>query len=194
MTPREVAFNNLQQHFSDAKHLNMRQLFEQDQDRFKRFSLQFQDLLLDYSKNLISVETMTLLLELAKASDVESWRDRMFHGEKINDTEHRAVLHIALRNRSDKAINIDGEDVMPAVRAVIDHMGEFAGRVRSGDWKGYTGKRITDVVNVGIGGSDLGPKMVYQALKPYRHTEMRAHFISNIDGAHTEEILGLLDP
>ena len=128
MHPREVAFNNLQQHFSDAKHLNMRKLFEQDKDRFKRFSLRFEDILLDYSKNLISAETMALLLELAKASDVESWRDRMFHGEKINDTEHRAVLHIALRNRSDKAINIDGEDVMPAVRAVIDHMSEFAGK------------------------------------------------------------------
>jgi len=194
MTPREAAFNNLQQHFGEARHLNMRRLFEQDEDRFERFSLQFQDILLDYSKNLISSETLSLLLELAKASDVEDWRDRMFDGEKINDTEHRAVLHVALRNRSDTAINIDGEDVMPAVRSVIDHMSDFAGRVRSGEWTGYTGKRITDVVNVGIGGSDLGPKMVYQALKPYRHPEMRAHFISNIDGAHTEEILGLLDP
>jgi len=172
----------------------MRELFELDKDRFSRFSLQFQDILLDYSKNLISSETLSLLLELAKASNVESWRDRMFHGEKINDTEHRAVLHIALRNRSDRAINIDGEDVMPAVHDVIGHMSDFAGRVRSGEWKGYTGKRIKDVVNVGIGGSDLGPKMVYQALKPYRHAEMKAHFISNIDGAHTEEILGKLDP
>jgi glucose-6-phosphate isomerase len=194
MGPREVAFNNLQQHFEDARHLKLRDLFEQDEDRFERFSLQFQDILLDYSKNLISSETLSLLLELAQASDVESWRDRMFHGEKINDTEHRAVLHIALRNRSDSAITIDGEDVMPAVRSVIAHMSEFARRVRSGEWKGYTGKRITDVVNVGIGGSDLGPKMVYQALKPYRHADMRAHFISNIDGAHSEEILGQLDP
>ncbi len=194
MIPREVAFKKLQQHFSEAKHLNMRKLFEQDKERFKRFSLQFQDILLDYSKNLVTSETMSLLLEMAKASNVESWRDRMFHGEKINDTEHRAVLHVALRNRSNNPINIDGEDVMPAVRGVIDHMSDFAARVRNGEWKGYTGKRITDVVNVGIGGSDLGPKMVYQALKPYRHAEMRAHFISNIDGAHTEEILGQLDP
>ena len=194
MTPRELAFNNLKQHYEDARYLNMRKLFEQDSQRFDRFSLQFQDILLDYSKNLISDETMSLLLELAKASDVESWRDRMFHGEKINDTEHRAVLHIALRNRSDKAITIDGEDVMPAVRGVIDHMSDFAGRVRSGEWKGYTGKRITDVVNIGIGGSDLGPKMVYEALKPCRHPDMRAHFISNIDGAHTEEVLEQLDP
>jgi glucose-6-phosphate isomerase len=194
MTPREIAFNNLSQHYDEARHLNMRRLFEQDSERFARFSLQFQDILLDYSKNLISSETLALLLELAKASDVETWRDRMFHGEKINDTEHRAVLHIALRNRSDKAITIDGEDVMPAVRSVIDHMSDFAGRVRSGEWKGYTGKRITDVVNIGIGGSDLGPKMVYEALKPYRHPEMKAHFISNIDGAHTEEVLEQLDP
>ena len=194
MNPRETAFNDLQQHFSQARQLNMRELFEQDEGRFDRFSLQFEDILLDYSKNLITEETMGLLLALARASDVESWRDRMFHGEKINDTEHRAVLHVALRNRSDNAITIDGEDVMPAVHGVIQHMSAFAERVRSGEWKGYTGKRITDVVNVGIGGSDLGPKMVYQALKPYRHPEMRAHFISNIDGAHTEEILGQLDP
>jgi glucose-6-phosphate isomerase len=194
MKPREIAFNNLKRHFEDARHLNMRQLFAEDSNRFDRFSLQFQDILLDYSKNLISAETLSLLLELAKASDVESWRDRMFHGEKINDTEHRAVLHIALRNRSDNAITIDGEDVMPAVRSVIDHMSDFASRVRSGEWKGYTGKRITDVVNIGIGGSDLGPKMVYEALKPCRHPDMRAHFISNIDGAHTEEVLEQLDP
>ncbi|MBT8126774.1 MAG: glucose-6-phosphate isomerase [Gammaproteobacteria bacterium] len=191
---REAAFSKLQEHFEQARHLKMRDLFAQDKERFQRFSLQFEDVLLDYSKNLISSETLTLLLELARASNVESWRDRMFHGEKINDTEHRAVLHVALRNRSDNPINIDGEDVMPAVRSVIAHMSEFAGRVRSGDWTGYTGERITDVVNVGIGGSDLGPKMVYEALKPYRHSATKAHFISNIDGAHTEEILEELNP
>ena len=194
MNPREIAFTDLQKHFAEARQLKLRRLFEQDEGRVDRFSLKFEDLLLDYSKNLITEETMALLLNLAKASNVESWRDRMFHGEKINDTEHRAVLHVALRNRSNNPITIDGEDVMPAVLKVIDHMRDFAGRVRSGDWKGYTGKRITDVVNVGIGGSDLGPKMVYQALKPFRHAEMRAHFISNIDGAHTEEILDQLDP
>ena len=194
MGPREVAFNTLQQHFEDARHLKMRELFEGDKDRFQRFSLRFQDILLDYSKNLITTETMAQLFELARASDVESWRDRMFHGEKINNTERRAVLHIALRNRSAGPITVDGEDVMPAVRDVIVHMSEFSGRVRSGEWKGYTGKRITDVVNIGIGGSDLGPKMVYEALKPYRHPQMRAHFISNVDGAHTEEILEQLDP
>ena len=194
MNPREIAFNDLQQHFNQARQLNMRALFERDADRFNRFSLQFENILLDYSKNLITEETMELLFKLAEASNVEAWRDRMFHGEKINDTEHRAVLHVALRNRSNNPITIDGEDVMPVVRSVIEHMSDFAGRVRSGEWKGYTGKRITDVVNVGIGGSDLGPKMVYQALKPYRHPAMRAHFISNIDGAHTEEILDQLDP
>ncbi len=194
MSTRETAFNKLQEHFEQARHLQMRDLFAQDGERFQRFSLQFEDVLLDYSKNLISSETLSLLLELARASNVESWRDRMFHGEKINDTEHRAVLHVALRNRTDNPITIDGEDVMPAVRSVIAQMSAFAGGVRSGDWTGYTGKRITDVVNVGIGGSDLGPKMVYEALKPYRHATMRAHFISNIDGAHTEEILEELDP
>ena len=194
MSPSETAFNKLRQHFEQARHLQMRDLFAQDEERFHRFSLQFEGVLLDYSKNLISSETLSLLLELARASNVESWRDRMFHGEKINDTEHRAVLHVALRNRSDNPITIDGEDVMPAVRGVIAHMREFAGRVRTGEWTGYSGQRITDVVNIGIGGSDLGPKMVYEALKPYRHTTMKAHFISNIDGAHTEEILEELNP
>ncbi len=194
MSSREAAFNKLQDHFEQARHLQLRDLFAKDEARFDRFSLQFEDVLLDFSKNLITSETLSLLLELARASNVESWRDRMFHGEKINDTEHRAVLHVALRNRSNNPISIDGEDVMPAVRGVISHMSEFAGRVRSGDWTGYTGKPITDVVNVGIGGSDLGPKMVYEALKPYRHTTMKAHFISNIDGAHTEEILEELNP
>lgn len=194
MSSRETAFDKLQDHFEQARHLQLRDLFARDEERFDRFSLQFEDVLLDFSKNLITSETLSLLLELARASNVESWRDRMFHGEKINDTEHRAVLHVALRNRSNNPISIDGEDVMPAVRSVIAHMSEFAGRVRNGDWTGYTGKPITDVVNVGIGGSDLGPKMVYEALKPYRHATMKAHFISNIDGAHTEEILEELNP
>jgi glucose-6-phosphate isomerase len=194
MTPRASAFAALNQHYQSAGRMNMRELFKQDESRFERFSIQTGDILLDYSKNLINEETMALLMALARASKVEDWRDRMFHGEKINDTEHRAVLHIALRNRSDQAICVDGKDVMPAVRSVVAHMCEFAGRIRSGDWTGYTGKAITDVVNVGIGGSDLGPQMVYQSLKPYRKAGMRAHFISNVDGTHTEEILEQLNP
>ena len=194
MSLRDASFDRLRQHFKDIHHLKMRDLFDQDTERFNKFSLRFEDILLDYTKNRVTSDTVALLMELAESSRVEEWRDRMFHGEKINSTEHRAVLHVALRNRSDKPILIDGEDVMPAVRGVIRHMTEFASRVRDGLWKGYTGKSITDVVNIGIGGSDLGPQLVYQALAPYNLKSMKAHFISNIDGSHTEEILNRLNP
>jgi glucose-6-phosphate isomerase len=177
MTPRASAFAALNKHYQSVGRMNMRELFRQDENRYERFSIQTGEILLDYSKNLINEETMALLMALARASRVEDWRDRMFHGEKINDTEHRAVLHIALRNRSDRAICVDGEDVMPAVRSVVAHMCEFAGRIRSGDWTGYTGKAITDVVNIGIGGSDLGPQMVYQALKPYQGRHASTFYI-----------------
>jgi glucose-6-phosphate isomerase len=173
---------------------HMRDLFATDPARFERFSLQVGELLLDYSKNRITDETMGLLVRLAEEADVAGWRDRMFSGDKINNTENRAVLHVALRNRSNHPVVVDGEDVMPRVNAVIERMGAFAERVRSGEWRGYTGERITDVVNIGIGGSDLGPQMVYQALKPYRHPRLKVHFISNIDGAHVKEALETLNP
>ena len=174
--------------------VRMRDLFASDPGRFERFSLQVGELLLDYSKNRITDETMGLLLKLAEEADVADWRERMFTGEKINNTENRAVLHVALRNRGNHPVRVDGEDVMPKVNAVIERMGAFAERVRSGEWRGYTGERITDVVNIGIGGSDLGPQMVVQALKPYCHQRLRVHFISSIDGAHAKETLESLNP
>lgn len=173
---------------------HMRDLFETDPARFERFSLQVGELLLDYSKNRITDETMGLLVRLAEEADVAGWRERMFSGEKINNTENRAVLHVALRNRSNRPVMVDGEDVMPKVNAVIERMGAFAEQVRGGEWRGYSGERITDVVNIGIGGSDLGPQMVVQALSPYRHPQLKVHFISNIDGAHVKEALEVLNP
>ena len=184
----------LQAHHAQMAALHMRDLFAADPARFERFSLQVGELLLDYSKNRITDETMALLVRLAGEADVAGWRERMFNGEKINHTENRAVLHVALRNRSNRPVMVDGKDVMPNVNAVIERMGAFAEKVRSGEWRGYTGERITDVVNIGIGGSDLGPQMVYQALKPYRHPRLRVHFISNVDGAHVKETLEALNP
>lgn len=184
----------LQAHQEQMAATHMRDLFAADPDRFERFSLNTGGLLLDYSKNRINDETMLLLLRLADEAGVESWRDRMFAGDKINHTENRAVLHVALRNRSNRPVIVDGEDVMPKVNAVIERMGVFAEQVRNGQWRGYTGERITDVVNIGIGGSDLGPQMVVQALKPYRHPRLKVHFISNIDGAHVKETLESLNP
>jgi glucose-6-phosphate isomerase len=184
----------LRAHQAQMAAVQMRNLFAADPGRFERFSLQVGGLLLDYSKNRIIDETLDLLTQLAVEADVAGWRERMFSGDKINHTEHRAVLHVALRNRSNQPVMVDGADVMPKVNAVIDRMGTFAERVRSGQWRGYSGERITDVVNIGIGGSDLGPQMVVQALKPYRHPDLRLHFISNIDGAHAKEALETLNP
>jgi len=184
----------LQAHQAQMTTVLMRKLFAADPARSERFSLQVGGLLLDYSKNRITDETVSLLVRLAEEADAAGWRERMFSGEKVNNTEDRAVLHVALRNRSNQPVIVDGEDVMPKVNAVIERMGAFAEQVRSGQWRGYTGKRITDVVNIGIGGSDLGPQMVVQALKPYRHPELRLHFISNIDGAHALETLETLNP
>lgn len=171
----------------------MRDWFAQDSQRFHDLSLQLDDLLLDYSKNRITRETFALLMDLARECDVSGWIERMFSGEKINCTEDRAVLHIALRNRSNRAIEVDGEDVMPKVNAVLDKMRGFTSKVRSGEWKGYTGTPITDVVNIGIGGSDLGPLMVCEALKPYAD-KLRVHFVSNVDGTHITETLKPLNP
>jgi glucose-6-phosphate isomerase len=184
----------LQAHHAQMEAVHMRDLFAADPARFERFSLRVGDMLLDYSKNRITDETMRLLVRLAEESDVTGWRERMFSGEKINNTENRAVLHVALRNRSNHPVIVDGEDVMQKVNSVIERMGVFAEKVRSGEWRGYTGERITDVVNIGIGGSDLGPQMVYQALKPYRHPRLKVHFISNVDGAHVKETLEALNP
>jgi glucose-6-phosphate isomerase len=188
------AWQNLQKHFETQKDVQMRDLFAQDPDRFKKFSLEFDGLLLDFSKNRITTETLKLLYALAVERDVPGWAKKMFTGEKINITEHRAVLHIALRNRSNRPILVDGKDVMPEVNRVLDHMKSFSEAIRSGEWKGYSGKPITDFVNIGIGGSDLGPVMVTEALKPYGEKGPKAHFVSNVDGTHIAETLKELSP
>ncbi|MGD0390775.1 MAG: glucose-6-phosphate isomerase, partial [Tepidisphaeraceae bacterium] len=188
------AWKALSAHYRQISSVHMRDLFEQDPKRFEKFSLRFGDILLDFSKNRITDETLRLLLDLARHAKIEDWRDRMFRGEKINVTENRAVLHIALRNRSNRPILVDGRDVMPGVNAVLAHMRQFSDAIRSGQWKGYTGKPITDVVNIGIGGSDLGPVMVTEALKPYGKPGLRAHFVSNVDGTDIAEKLKILDP
>ncbi len=169
--------------------LHMRQLFESDPKRFDKFSLKLDDLLLDYSKHRVTEETLSLLFQISREAKIEEWRDRMFSGEKINITEDRAVLHTALRNRSNTPVYVDGHDVMPDVNAVLAKMRAFSDKVRSGEWKGYSGKQITDIVNIGIGGSDLGPVMVCDALKPYARPDLNVHFVSNIDGAHLSRAL-----
>ena len=186
-------WQNLQKHYDAQKDVQMRDLFAKDPERFKTFSLDFDGLLLDFSKNRITGETMKLLQALAVERDVPGWAKRMFNGEKINLTENRAVLHIALRNRTNRPILVDGRNVMPEVNAVLDHMDKFSKAIRSGQWKGYTGKAITDFVNIGIGGSDLGPVMVTEALKHYADGP-RAHFVSNVDGTQIVETLKTLSP
>ena len=172
----------------------MREMFDSDPDRFRRFSLSLNGVLLDYSKNRIDSDTMGLLEALAIQAGLPQARDAMFNGERINATENRPVLHVALRNRSDRAISVDGTDVMPRVRAVLARMKDFSERVRSGQWRGATGKAIASVVNIGIGGSDLGPVMVTEALKPYQRPGLAVRFISNVDGSHAAEVLKLCDP
>ncbi|XP_020840672.1 glucose-6-phosphate isomerase [Phascolarctos cinereus] len=188
----------VQWHLKHGSELNLRRLFEADQDRFNRFSLNLDTknghILVDYSKNLITEDVMKLLIELAKSRGVEDAREQMFKGKKINFTEDRAVLHVALRNRSNTPMLVDGKDVVPEVNKVLEKMKAFCQRVRGGDWKGYTGKTITDVINIGIGGSDLGPLMVTEALKPYSKEGPRVWFVSNIDGTHIAKTLAELNP
>ena len=188
------AWKKLEQHRAALDTKTMRQLFAEDPARFQRFSLRFGDLLVDFSKNRITSETMALLCELARAAGVESMRDKMFAGEPINLTEGRAVLHVALRNRRNMPIVVDGKDVMPEVNAVLAKMWDFTERVRDGRWTGHTGKTITDIVNIGIGGSDLGPVMATEALRPYWKPGLNVHFVSNIDGTHVVETCKHLDP
>eukprot|EP01098_Paradermamoeba_levis_P014178 TRINITY_DN6686_c0_g1_i2.p1 TRINITY_DN6686_c0_g1~~TRINITY_DN6686_c0_g1_i2.p1 ORF type:complete len:255 (-),score=64.49 TRINITY_DN6686_c0_g1_i2:919-1683(-) len=187
------AWKDLEEHHKHLKDVHMRDLFQKDPTRFEKFSLKFEEnLLLDFSKNILTEETLKLLLQLAEQAKVKEWISKMFTGEKINITEDRSVLHVALRNRSNKPIYADGKDVMPEVNRVLDKMRSFTNQVRSGEWKGYTGKEITDVVNIGIGGSDLGPVMVTQALQHYS-TKLRVHFVSNVDGTHVAETTRHLD-
>ncbi|RRO01298.1 glucose-6-phosphate isomerase [Pectobacterium aquaticum] len=189
-----AAWQALQHHFDAMKDVKISELFAQDSDRFAHFSATFDDqMLVDYSKNRITAETMEKLHALARETDLSAAIQSMFAGEKINRTEDRAVLHVALRNRSNTPILVDGKDVMPEVNAVLAKMKDFSERVIGGEWKGYTGKTITDVVNIGIGGSDLGPFMVTEALKPYKN-HLNMHFVSNVDGTHIAETLKPLNP
>ncbi|MBK9131305.1 MAG: glucose-6-phosphate isomerase [Gammaproteobacteria bacterium] len=186
---QSAAWRALEAHYGQVRDLHMRELFQADPRRFEAFSLRLGDFLVDYSKNRVTGETMRLLTELARQAGLPEQIGRMFGGEKINFTENRAVLHTALRNRSGRPVLVDGVDVMPRIHAVQSRMRTFSNAVRNGDWKGYTGKKITDVVNIGIGGSDLGPAMVVRALKPYVRTGLRVHFVSNVDGTHIIETL-----
>ncbi len=189
-----AAWKALQQHFATMKEVRISALFASDPSRFTRFSATFnEEMLVDFSKNLITDETLDKLQALAVESDLSGAIKSMFSGEKINRTEERAVLHVALRNRSNTPILVDGKDVMPEVNAVLAKMKQFCDRVISGDWKGYTGKPITDVVNIGIGGSDLGPYMVTEALRPYKN-HLSMHFVSNVDGTHIAETVQPLNP
>ena len=183
------AWKALTAHYQELSDVHMRDMFKGDPERFNKFSFYFKDILLDYSKNRINDKTMRLLFDLAREVELKPAIDRMFAGEKINNTEDRAVLHVALRNRSNQPVMVDGEDVMPAVNNVLSRMREFTEKVRSGEWLGCTGKRITDIVNIGIGGSDLGPVMVCEALKPFAKEGLRVHFVSNVDGTQIVETL-----
>jgi glucose-6-phosphate isomerase len=188
------AWQALQAHHKEIAPKHMRELFREDPGRFERFSLRFQDILLDFSKNRINAVTLGLLYDLARQAGVPAVAEKMFTGQKINTSEDRAVLHIALRNRSNRPILVDNKDVMPEVNAVLEHIRTFTEAVRGGDWKGYTGQRITDAVNIGIGGSDLGPVMVCEALKPYSKRDLNMHFVSNVDGTQLAEVLRKVRP
>jgi len=194
MTPLNIPeWQSLVRHYSDLKFLSMREQFALDSDRVHSFSLKSGDLLLDYSKNRITKETVEKLLALAESVNISDWIERMFTGEAINNTEGRAVLHTALRNRSNAPVIVDGEDVMPAVNAVLLQMKNFCHQVHSGEWLGYSGKKITDIVNIGIGGSDLGPAMICDALEPYGIEGISVHFVSNVDGTDLSTTLEKLN-
>ncbi len=191
---RTKAWKKLEAHFQLLKDRHMKGLFAEQPGRFERFSIQFEDMLVDFSKNRITEQTLQLLLELAEECRLRESIEQMFTGEKINETEGRAVLHTALRNRLNLPVVVDGHDVMPHVNRVLAQMEAFSNKVISGEWRGYTGQRITDVVNIGIGGSDLGPVMVTEALRPYWQPGMNVHFVSNVDGTHIAETLKRVKP
>ena len=189
-----VIWHDLQNHFDEIAGLHMRDMFHNDPGRFKKFSLYFNDILFDYSKNRINETTLHLLFKLARQQKLENKIKAMFAGEKINQTEKRAVLHIALRNRSNRSIMVDGHDVNDDINRVLTKMRGFCNAVHSGSWRGFTGKVITDVVNIGIGGSDLGPKMVVRALQPYAIDNIQTHFVSNVAQADILNTLRKLNP
>ena len=188
------AWKALEEHYQSQRSVHLRTLFAQDPRRGEHFALEAAGIYLDYSKNRVTDETMRLLLELAESSGLRARIDAMFRGEKINVTENRAVLHVALRAPRDQHIVVDGEDVVPQVHAVLDKMANFSERVRSGAWTGYTGKRMRNIVNIGIGGSDLGPSMAYDALKYYSDRNLTVRFVSNVDSNEFVEVTRDLDP
>lgn len=188
-----TAFKKLKSHHKTISKKQLKELFAEDKNRFKKYSLKFNDILLDYSKNNINGRTMSYLIELARECNLTDAIEQMYTGAKINQTENRAVLHVALRNRSNNPILVDGNDVMPDVNEVLTKVKDFSERVNSGAWKGYTNKTITDIVNIGIGGSDLGPVMATESLKPYAK-KLKVHFVSNVDGTHIAETLKKLSP
>ena len=189
-----TAWKKLEAHYEQMKGVHMRELFAQDPDRFTSFSTCIEDIVIDYSKNIITKETVSLLLELAKEARLPEAIEAMFNGEKINQTEGRAVWHVALRNCFDHPMVLDGKDIMPDVQRVLEHMKQTCEQIHSGIWKGYTGKKITQIVNIGIGGSDLGPVMVTEALKPYCVEGIEVFFVSNVDGTHIAETLKKVRP
>ncbi len=189
------SWKNLSEHYRKMKNIQMKDLFNKDQNRFDKFSIKFNDILIDFSKNIITDETLTLLLDLACEIDLQDAVTRMFKGDKINETENRAVLHTALRNMDDgRNVFVDGKNIMPEVKRVLKKMNKFSSDIISGKLRGRTGKKFTDIVNIGIGGSDLGPVMVTEALTPYQQRNISVHFVSNIDATHIMETLKKLDP
>ena len=188
------SWKNLTEHYVKMKRVHMSTLFAKDGQRFQEFSIRFNDILVDFSKNIITEKSIRLLIKLAKEVGLGDAIQKMYSGDRINQTEDRSVLHIALRNRENKPIYSNDKDVMPEVNAVLDKMEEFSGKIRSGKWRGFSGKRIMNIVNIGIGGSDLGPSMVTESLTPYGHSELSVHFVSNVDGTHIAETLKGLDP
>jgi len=188
------SWKKLEKHFNTMKHVRMTEMFDGDSERFNRFSLSFEDITVDFSKNIINDDTMRLLVGLAHECMVGDAIEKMFTGDAINETERRAVLHTALRNRSNSPVYVDAMDIMPEINAVLGQMKSFSEALLSGQWRGFTGKPITDIINIGIGGSDLGPHMVTEALKPYWKNNIRAHFVSNVDGTHISEKLKATSP
>lgn len=189
-----AAYHQLQKHYQEVQGLHLRDLFKQDPARFDQFSLRFEEILLDYSKNRITAETKALLIALAEECGLKAAIEAMFSGEAINETENRAVLHTALRNPNTVGIRVNGQEILPEIHRVLKQMENFSEAVSSGAWKGYTDKAIKHIVNIGIGGSDLGPVMVTEALKAYQHPHIELHFVSNVDGTHIAETLKKVDP
>ncbi len=191
---KTTSWHNLKNHYKKIKNIHMKEFFKTDPERFEKFSIQFNDIFVDYSKNRMTDETLYLFLELTKEINLQDAIEKMFTGDKINETENRAVLHTALRNLGNTPVYVDGKDIMPEVNMVLKKMQGFSNQITTGNWKGYTGQRISDIVNIGIGGSDLGPVMVTESLKPYAKEGMSVHFVSNVDGTHIAETLRNLHP